>query len=92
MALFSTSVDFVADCWKTLGDKRIEGATVVVAVANWGGATCQEKEYNSVLGKDCYYNTLTDQVHIDSTVVYYSRFNTSRGIKCLKLHTSRLRH
>lgn len=44
LALFSTSIAFVADCWKTLGDKSIEGATVVVAVTNCGGVTCKRTE------------------------------------------------
>lgn len=44
LALFSTSVAFVADCWNTLGDKSTEGVTVVVAVTNCGGATWKRTE------------------------------------------------
>lgn len=46
--LFSMSEDFIADCWNTLGDKRTEGAIVVVAAANCGEATCKNKKSNEM--------------------------------------------
>lgn len=43
LAFFSSSGGFVTDCWKTLGDKRMEEDADVVDVMNLGEETCSSR-------------------------------------------------